>query len=93
MMHSSLKGVTAINELAKAILYWPGKTNDIQSCRENCNSCNLIASSNPRLPQIEPLIQKVSFESNVCNYFHFKGWYYFIAADRLSGSLEHKESN
>ena len=34
------------------------------------------------------MIPKVSFESIVCDYFHFKGWYYFVAADRLSGWTE-----
>ena len=85
VLHSAHQGVTAMNERAKSIVYWPGITNDIQGCRENCNSCNLIAPSNPRLPPIEPLIPKVPFESIVCDYFQFKGWYYFVAADRLSG--------
>ena len=88
VLHSAHQGVTAMNERAKAIVYWPGITNDIQGTRENCNSCNLIAPSNPRLPPIEPLIPKVPFESIVCDYFHFKGWYYFVAADRLSGWTE-----
>ena len=88
VLHSAHQGVTAMNERARSIVYWPGITNDIQRCRENCNSCNLIAPSNPRLPPIEPLIPKVPFESIVCDYFQFKGWYYFVAADRLSGWTE-----
>ena len=77
-----------MDEQAKSIVYWPGKTNDIQGCRENCNNCNLIAPSNPRLSPIEPLIPKVPFVSVDCDYFHFKGWYYFLAADRLLGWTE-----
>ena len=50
-----------MNERAKAIVYWLGITNDIQGAWENCNSCNLIAPSNSRLPPIEPLILKVPF--------------------------------
>ena len=61
-MHYDHQGVTAMNERAKAIVYWPGITNDIQSARENCNNCNLITPSNPRIPPIEPLILKVFFE-------------------------------
>ena len=72
----------------KAVVFWPGITKDIQQIRENCSSCNLIAPSNPRLPPVEPLIPKVPFESIVCDFFHFKGWYYFVAADRLSGWTE-----
>ena len=75
VLHSAHQGVTAMNERAKAIVYWPGITNDIQGTRENCNSCNLIAPSNPRLPPIEPLIPKVPFESIFYDYFLLKGWY------------------
>ena len=84
MLHFANQGVTAMKERAKAIVYWPVIKNN-QGCRENCNSCNLIAPSNSRLPQIELIISKVPFESIVFGYFNFKGWYYFVAADRLSG--------
>ena len=77
-----------MNEPAKANVYWPGTTNDIQDCREICNSCNLIALSNPRLPSIEPLNKKVPFEFIVCYYFHFKRWYYFVDADRFTRLIE-----
>ena len=83
--------IKGMDERAKSIVYLPGITNDVQGCRENCNSCNLIAPSNPRLPPIEPLIPKVPFESIVCDYFQFKGWYYFVAADRLSGWTEQQK--
>ena len=45
-----------MDEREKAVVYWPGITNDFQGCRENCNSYNLIAQSNPRLPHIEPFL-------------------------------------
>ena len=31
------------------------------------------------------------FEAIACNYFHYKGWYYFVAADRLSGWTEQEK--
>ena len=73
VLHSTHQGFTAMNERARSIVYRPGITNDIQRCRENCNSCNLIAPSNPRLPPIEPLIPKVPFESILCYCLLFKG--------------------
>lgn len=88
VLHSAHQGVTAMNERAKTVVFWPGITKDIQQTRESCSSCNLVAPSNPRLPPIEPYIPKVPFESIVCDYFHYKGWYYFVAADRLSGWTE-----
>ena len=60
----------------------PASNQKMRERLENCNSCNLIAPSNPRLTPIEPLISKVSFESIVCDYFRFKGWNCFVAADR-----------
>ena len=50
VLHSAHQGVTVMNERARSIVYLLGITNNIQGCRENCNSCNLIAPSNPRLP-------------------------------------------
>ena len=41
VLHSAHQGVTATNEQAKANVYLPGITNDIQVCQENCNSFNL----------------------------------------------------
>ena len=46
------------------------------------------SESNPRLPPNEPLIPKAPFESIVHKYFYFRGWYYFVAADRLTGWTE-----
>ena len=67
VLQSAHQQVTAMNERAKLIVCWPGITNDIEGCQENCNSCNLIAPSNPCLPPIESLIPKVPFESIVCD--------------------------
>ena len=46
------------------------------------------SKSIPRLPPNESLIPKVPFESIVCDYFYFRGWYYFVAADKLTGWTE-----
>ena len=46
------------------------------------------SQSNPRLRPNEPFITKVPFESIVCDYFYFRGWYYFVAADKLTGWTE-----
>ena len=44
--------------------------------------------SQPRLPAFQPHIPTTPFESICCDYFFHKGWYYFVAADRLSGWTE-----
>ena len=77
-----------MTERAKAGVYWPGITKDIESARANCSSCNRIMPSQARLPPIEPWIPSTPFEAIACDYFHFIGFYYFVAVDRLSGWLE-----
>ena len=50
------------------------------------------SQSNPLLPPNEQLIPKVPFKSIVCNYFYFRGWHYFVAADRLTGWTEQQRT-
>ena len=87
-LHSAHQGVSGMNERAKIGVYWPGITNDIQTVRNNCTSCNNIMPSQARTSPIEPHIPTTPFEAIACDYFHFKGHYYFVAADRLSGWIE-----
>ena len=85
---SRKKGVTGMNERAKAGVYWPGITTDIQYARDSCTSCNKTMPSQARTPPIEPWIPTTPFEAIACDFFHCKGHYYFVAADRLSGWFE-----
>ena len=87
-LHSAHQGVGSMTERAKAAVYWPGITKDIESARTNCSSCNRIMPSQARMPPIEPWIPSTPFEAIACDYFHLIGYYYFVAVDRLSGWLE-----
>ena len=87
-LHSAHQGVTGMNERARASVYWPGITKDIQSARESCHKCNNIMPSQPRMPPIEPWIPTTPFEAIACDFFKLIGHYYFVAADRLSGWFE-----
>ena len=87
-LHSAHQGVTGMNERAKAGVYLPGITTDIQYARDSCTGCNKTMPSQARTPPIEPRIPTTPFEAIACDFFHFKGHYYFVAADRLSGWLE-----
>lgn len=77
-----------MNERAKTSVFWPGITHDIKITRSSCKDCNRIAPSHAKLPPIESLIPTTPFEAVVCDYFHFQGYYYLVAADRLSGWTE-----
>ena len=74
-----------MNERTKSIIFWPGITNDIAKTRTRWGPCNKIAPSQPRQPPIEPWIPANPYEGIVCDYFLYCKWYYFVAADRLSG--------
>ena len=87
-LHSAHQGITSMNERAKAGIYWPGITSDIKSVRDNCNSCNRNMPSQARMPPVEPIIPTTPFEAIACDFFHYIGKYYFVAADRLSGWVE-----
>ena len=87
-LHSAHQGVSGMNERTRVSVYWPGITTDIKNVRNGCQSCNKIAPSQARLPPIPPMIPTTPFEAIACDYFHFIGHYYFVAADRLSGWFE-----
>ena len=51
----------------------------------------LKSKSTSQLPPIESLDPKVPIESIVYEYFNFKEWYCFVAADRLLIKMKNKE--
>ena len=87
-LHSAHQGESAMGERARQSVYWPGIDRSIERTRKGCLSCNKNAPSQPRLPPFEPHIPTTPFEAICADYFFYKGHYYFIAADRLSGWTE-----
>ena len=87
-LHSAHQGITSMTERAKAGIFWPGITSEIQRIRQHCSSCNRSVPSQTKTPPIEPWIPSTPFKAIACDYFHFRGWYYFVAADQLSGWTE-----
>ena len=87
-LHAAHQGVSSMNERARAGVYWPGITADIIKARNSCGSCNRNMPSQARTMPIEPHIPTTPFESLACDYFHYTGNYYLVAADRLSGWVE-----
>ena len=49
-LHAAHQGVTSMNARAKASVFWPGITIQIQELRNNCQACHRIAPSNPTPP-------------------------------------------
>ena len=87
-LHAAHQGVTSMTERARCAVYWPGISKDIDSIRASCYQCNRIAPSQAKLPPVMPHIPTTPFEAVACDFFYFKGRYFFVAADRLSGWTE-----
>ena len=87
-LHSAHQGVSGMMEHARVSVYWPGITADIKRVRSGCQSCNRIMPSQANLPPTPPIIPTTPFESIACDFFKYMGYYYFVAADRLSGWIE-----
>ena len=81
-LHSASQSVTGMNQRAKFKVHWPGIKGGIQNIRDSCYDFNCTALTQAKLPSFEPTILSTPFEALACYYFLFKGWYYFVAADR-----------
>ena len=87
-LHAAHQGSIGMNERAKASVYWPGITEDINTVRRECPCWNRISPSHAKILPVAPSIPSTPFEAIACDYFHYLGYHYFVAADSLSAWLE-----
>ena len=80
-LHSAHQGVSTMKQRARAIVYWPGMSKDIQETRNRCAECNRNAPS-PCTPPSTP------FDEIFVDFFDYGGHHYLIVGDRLSGWVE-----
>ena len=88
ILHSAHQGVSAMQSRARAIVFWPGMTEDIKLTREKCRSCNKSAPSQAAMPTIVAPVPAIPFESIFADFFDYAGHHYLVAGDRLSGWVE-----
>lgn len=88
ILHSAHQGVSSMEARARAIIFWPGMTTDIQSTRDNCSPCNANAPSQAATPCIPSSVPSTPFESIYADFFEKGGCHYLVAGDRLSGWVE-----
>ena len=84
ILHSAHQGVNAMNERARATVFWPGITNDIKKTRGQCQSCWRNAPSQQNLPPMDPFVPTYPFEAVATDYCDFNGSHYLITVDRFS---------
>jgi hypothetical protein len=87
-LHAAHQGITAMEQRARAIVYWPGMTSDIRSKRESCGKCNRNAPSQAATPPIPSPAPSTPFESIYADFFDCGGRHYLVVGDRLSGWVE-----
>ena len=84
-LHAAHQGVTSMNARAKASVFWPGITIQIQELRNNCQACHGIAPSNPKPPPTPSPDPVYPFQMICADYFCYGGHNYLVIVDRYSG--------
>ena len=74
-----------MNTRAKASVFWPGITIQIQELRNNCQACHRLAPSNPRPPPTPSPDPVYPFHMICADYFCYGGHNYLVIVDRYSG--------
>ena len=87
-LHAAHQGTSTMEQRARAIVYWPGMTNDIRSTRERCRDCNRNAPSQAATPPLPSPPPSTPFEAVFADFFTHGGSHYLVAGDRLSGWVE-----
>ena len=87
-LHAAHQGTSSMETSARAVVFWPGMTVDIDRTRANCIECLRTAPSQPPLPSTPATPPTTPFEAIYADYFDFAGHHYLVVGDRLSGWVE-----
>ncbi len=87
-LHAAHQGSSTMEQRARAIVYWPGMSNDIRDTRSACTDCNRNAPSQPATPLLPASPPSTPFEAVFADFFDYGGKHYLVVGDRLSGWVE-----
>ena len=87
-LHAAHQGISAMEQRARMIVYWPGMTVDIQSTRDGCSYCNRNAPSRAATPPLPSPPPSTPFEAVFADFFEHGGRHYLVVGDRLSEWVE-----
>ncbi len=87
-LHAAHQGTSAMEQRARATVYWPGMTKDIHDIRNSCSDCNRNAPSQAAMLPIPSNPPSTPFEAIFADFFQHGGHHYLVVGDRLSGWVE-----
>ena len=87
-LHAAHQGVSSMEQHARAIMYWPGMSEDIRTARHGCGDCNRNAPSQAATPPLPVPPPSTPFEAVFADFFDYSGRHYLAVGDRLSGWVE-----
>ena len=87
ILHGAHQGVEGMRSRASKSIYWPGLNVAIKQKRENCQTCNAIAPSQPREPICFTPPSQYPFQQICIDAFELQGKHYLAVVDKFSGWL------
>ena len=79
--HQDVSGMTLRSNNS---VWWPNITQDINSVRSSCQTCNINAPTQQPLPPVHPPLLEFPFQMVSTDYFQLEGQTYFVMVDRYS---------
>ena len=89
-LHAAHQGTPAMEQHARAIVFWPGMLKDqVQTTRYGCSDCNRNAQSQAATPPLPSSPPSTPFEAVFADDFLDNGGcHYLVVGDRLPGWVE-----
>lgn len=82
-LHAAHQGISAMEQCARAIVYWPGISEASRATRYGCADCNRNAPSQAATPPMLSSPPSTPFEAVFADFFDYGGRRYLVVGDRL----------
>ena len=87
-LHAAHQDVSAMERRARATVFWPGMTQDINNIRNSCVHCNRNAPSQVAIPPMPFNPPTTPFEHIFADYFDYGGRHFLVIWDKFSGRAD-----